>query len=195
VKRSAFVATAPVDIVAVTPPTTAGPNNADGTPDGGDPGVFIPGDTPTTSGPGGRPTGGSTRSGPSSSGSRPGGPSVSGFRPSGPSNRTGTTAGEPGEAEGEGEDTGFSATLPYADKGQEFAETEDGLSEEASPQTFGGVVPKPHDTRGLLIYMAISLTLFVVAMQITILLRRSKPAVVAGQQPHYQDDFDEWLGF
>jgi len=84
--------------------------------------------------------------------------------------------------------------LPYNDPSQQFADSEDGLAEEAGPQTFGGAVPKPHDTRGLMIYIAISLTLFVVAMQLTWLLRKSRPVAAAGAQ-QYQDDFDEWLGF
>ena len=97
-----------------------------------------------------------------------------------------------------GPDEGFSAELPYyrdqADP--EFVE-DDGSDEEAGPPTLaGGVVPKPRDTRQLLIYMASALTLFVFAMQITFMLRRSKPAlagVPAEQQ--YHDDFDDWLGF
>jgi hypothetical protein len=192
-KKSDYVAAQAVNVAQVTPPTTAGANNADGTPDGGDPGVFIPGDTPAAPGsPAAGPTT-PTRSGPAASGPRPSGPASTAFRPSGSSSRpTGTT--EPGEAEGEGEDTGFSTVLPYNDPSQQFADSEDGLAEEAGPQTFGGVVPKPHDTRGLMIYIAISLTLFVVAMQLTWLLRKSRPVAAAGAE-QYQDDFDEWLGF
>lgn len=186
IKRSDYVATQAVEVAQITPPTTAGPNNADGAPDGGDPGVFIPGDTSTTTGPGG--TRGTARPGSSPSRSGP-----TGFRPTGTAGRpTGTTAGELGEAEGEEPDGGFSATLPY-DQREQFAELEEG-DEEAAPQTLaGGVVPKPRDTRQLLIFMAISLTLFVFAMQLTVLVRKSKPIAVGADQ-NYQDDFDDWLG-
>ncbi len=186
-ERSDFVAAQAVDIAQITPPTSAGPNNADGAPDGGDPGVFIPGDTSTTTRPGG--TRGTARPGSSPSRSGP----TAGFRPTGTAGRpTGTTAGELGEAEGEEPDTGFSATLPY-DQREQFAELEEG-DEEAAPQTLaGGVVPKPRDTRQLLIFMAISLTLFVFAMQLTVLVRKSKPIPVGADQS-YQDDFDDWLG-
>ena len=43
-KKSEYVATSAVDIAQVTPPTTAGSNGADGSVDGGDPGVFLPTD-------------------------------------------------------------------------------------------------------------------------------------------------------
>jgi hypothetical protein len=186
-KGSNFVAAQAVEVAQITPPTTAGPNNADGAPDGGDPGVFIPGDTSTTTRPGG--TRGTARPAPSSSRSGP----TAGFRPSGSASRpTGPTGGELGEAEGEEPDGGFSATLPY-DQREKFAEVEEG-EEEAAPQTLaGGVVPKPRDTRQLLIFMAISLTLFVFAMQLTVLVRKSKPVPLGANQT-YQDDFDDWLG-
>ena len=83
--------------------------------------------------------------------------------------------------------------LPYDQPQEGFAEeTED---EEAGPTLAGGVVPKPRDTRQLLVFMAISLTLFVFAMQLTVLVRRSRPAL-AGAAPaeQYHDDFDDWLG-
>jgi hypothetical protein len=189
-KKSDFVAAQAVEVAQIAPPTTAGANGADGAPDGGDPGVFIPGDTSTTTGPGGTRGSGPARPGPSSS-TRFSGPTA-GYRPPGSAGRsTGTTTGEPGEAEGEGEDGGFSATLPY-DQREGFAETEEG-DEQAAPELAGGVVPKPRDTRQLLIFMAISLTLFVFAMQLTVLVRKSKPAL-AGADEHYQDDFDDWLG-
>jgi hypothetical protein len=191
--RSDFVAAQAVHIAQVTPPTTAGPNGADGAPDGGDPGVFIPGDTPTTTGaPGGTRGSGPARPAPSNS-SRSG-PTAGGIRPSGSAARpTGTTADELGEAEGEGPDGGFSAVLPY-DQREDFAELEE--TEEAGPETLaGGVVPKPRDTRQLLIFMAISLTLFVFAMQLTVLVRRSRPVLAGNAAPeHYHDDFDDWLG-
>jgi hypothetical protein len=187
-KKSDFVAAQAVDIAQVSPPTTAGSNGADSVTDGGDPGVFLPGDTPGTTGPGGR---GSrpARPGPSTARS---GPAAS--RPSGSAGlSTGTTAHEPGEAEGEGPDGGFSATLPYGEPQQGFAEDDDGLNEEAGPTLAGGVVPKPRDTRELLVYMAISLTLFVFAMQLTVLVRRSKPALAGATTENYHDDFDDWL--
>jgi hypothetical protein len=186
-KRSDFVAAQAVEIAQITPPTTAGPNNADGAPDGGDPGVFIPGDTSTTTGPAGSP--GTARPRPAPSRSGP----TAGIRPSGSAGRSTTSlAGEPGEAEGEEPDGGFSATLPY-DQREQFAELEE-TDEQAAPETLaGGVVPKPRDTRQLLIFMAISLTLFVFAMQLTVLVRKSKPIPVGADQA-YQDDFDDWLG-
>lgn len=195
-KESSYVGAGAVDVAQITPPTTAGgaSSGPDGAPDGGDPGVSNPTDptspTPSTAGArGGSPPKGSTSS-------RPGG---SGARPAGSSARaTGSTPYEPGEAEGEGIDEGFSPELPYF-RGQtdpKFADDE-GEGEEAAPQTLaGGVVPKPRDTRQLLIFMASALTLFVFAMQLTVLLRRSRPAL-AGTAPteHYHGDFDEWLGF
>ena len=181
---SDFVEAQAVEIAQITPPTTAGPNTADGAPVGGDPGVFIPGDTSTTTGPG---AGGSARPGSSPNRSGP-----TATRPKGSASRpTGSTARVPGEAEGEEPDTGFSATLPY-DQRQQFAEVEEG-EEQAAPELAGGVVPKPRDTRQLLIFMAISLTLFVLAMQLTVLVRKSKPLPVGADQT-YQDDFDDWLG-
>ncbi|MGH9011095.1 MAG: hypothetical protein ACRDYF_14775, partial [Acidimicrobiia bacterium] len=118
-KKSDFVAAQAVEIAQITPPTTAGANGADGAPDGGDPGVFIPGDTPTTTAPGRTRGSSPARQGPSASNRS--GPTA-GFRPSGSANQsTGTTAAEPGEAEGEGPDGGFSAVLPY-DQREGFAE-------------------------------------------------------------------------
>ncbi len=66
-----FVAASAVDIAQITPPTTAGANGADGAPDGGDPGVFIPGDTPTTTGPGATRGSGPARPGPARHPERP----------------------------------------------------------------------------------------------------------------------------
>jgi hypothetical protein len=46
-----------------------------------------------------------------------------------------------------------------------------------------------------MIFMAISLTLFVLAMQLTVLVRRSRPALAsADDTATYHDDFDDWLG-
>ncbi len=190
-KKSEYIAAAAVDVAQITPPTTAGaaPNGADGAPDGGDPGVFVPTDptspTPATAG-GKKPAKGST--------SRPGGSSA---RPAGSSSRPAGSTARPGEAEGEGIDEGFSTELPYnTNQSEGGLEEDDGLNEEASPSTLaGGVVPKPRDTRGLLIYMAGALTLFVFAMQLTVLLRRSRPVLAGATPEQYSDDFDDWLGF
>jgi hypothetical protein len=194
--KSGYVAASAVDVAQITPPSTAGaaaPNGADGAPAGGDPGAPAATDpnspTPTTAGArGGAPGKGST--------SRPSGTSA---RPTGTSSRpAGSTAHEPGENEGEGPDEGFSAELPYNTESGDpkFAE-DDGLGEEAGPQTLaGGVVPKPRDTRQLLVFMASALTLFVFAMQLTVLLRKSRPVVAgAAATEQYSDDFDDWLGF
>ena len=197
-KKSDYVAAAAVDVAQITPPSTAGaaPNGADGAPaGGGDAGGSAPAGpnspTPTTAGARGAVPG-------KSSTSRPSGTSA---RPTGTSSRpAGSTAHEPGETEGEGPDEGFSTELPYntGSSDPKFAE-DDGLGEEAGPQTLaGGVVPKPRDTRQLLIFMASALTLFVFAMQLTVLLRKSRP-VLAGAgtaaTEQYSDDFDDWLGF
>jgi len=194
-KKSDYVAASAVEIAQVAPPTTAGTNGADAVPDGGDPGVFLPGDTPATTGPGGTRGSGPARPGPSAA--RVSGPAAAGYRPPSATGRsTGTTAGEPGEAEGEGSDTGFSTVLPYGEPKEGFAPDDDGLNDEGGPQTLaGGVVPKPRDSRQLLIYMAISLTLFVLAMQLTVLVRRSRPALAGPATAEtYHDDFEDWLG-
>jgi len=196
-KKSDFVAAQAIDVAAIAPPTTAGSNGADAVPDGGGgPGVSNPGDTPTTTGPGGSKGSGPARPGPSTA-RGVSGPGAFVYRPPSATGPTGTTAGEPGEAEGEGDDTGFSTVLPYAEKQEGFAQDDDGLGEEAGPTLAGGV-PQPRDSRQLLIFMAISLTLFVVAMQLTFLVRRSKPALAGagatGSAETYHDDFDDWLG-
>ena len=191
-KRSGYAATSPVEIAQITPPSTAGAHNADGAPsDPGNPGVFVPEDpTSATTAPGStgaRPTKGTPTAGRSS------GPAASGPRPAGASSRpTGTTAHEPGEAEGEGADTGFSAVLPYGEPRESGLGEDDGLGDENGPQTLaGGVIPKPKDMRQLVVLMAAGLMLFVFSMQIIVLLRRSRPAAVASAA----DDFDDWLGF
>jgi hypothetical protein len=191
-KRSGYAATSPVEVAQITPPSTAAANSADGAPvDPGTPGVSAPGDGPSGTGATG-PTGTRPPKGTAVVGGRSG-PAGSGPRSSGSAGRSsGTTAHELGEAEGEGPDEGFSSTLPYNAPQEGF---DDGLGDEGRPQTLaGGVVPKPHDTRSLLLFMAGSLTLFVLAMQLTILLRRSRPATVAaGPADDYSDDFDDWL--
>ena len=195
-KESAYVAAGTVDVAQLTPPSTAGSGNngsngADGAPTPGDPGT--PGSTgdstsPTTAG-GGR--GGA----PAKGGARSTAPI--GARPPGTSSPARATAHQPGETEGEGPDEGFSTELPYntGSGDAKFAE-DDGLDEEAGPPTLaGGVVPKPRDTRQLLIFMASALTLFVFAMQLTVLLRKSRPVLAgAAATEQYSDDFDDWLG-
>lgn len=194
-KKSDYVAASAVDVAQLTPPSTAGaaaPNQADGAPAGGDPGVVVPTDqnspTPTTAGARG-----------ATPGKAPSRPNGTRARPAGSSSRpAGSTADAPGEAEGEGPDEGFSPALPYDTSSGDprFAE-DDGSGEEAGPQTLaGGVVPKPRDTRQLLIFMASALTLFVFAMQLTVLLRKSRPVLAgAAATEQYSDDFDDWLGF
>ena len=190
-KRSEYVAAAAVDVAQITPPSTAGPgpNGADGAPgDGGDQGVSIPTDPtspPATAG--GRAT-------PGKANGRASGPTA---RPSGSNRSPGTTAHAPGEAEGEGPDEGFSAELPYnRTQGDDEMAEEDGLGDEEDVQTLaGGVVPKPRDTRQLMIFMASALTLFVFAMQLTVLLRRSRPAMAPTGAQTYSDDFDDWLSY
>jgi hypothetical protein len=187
-KRSEYVATSAVDIAQVTPPTTAGgTNGADGTPDGGDPGVFVPTDptSPTTA-----PAGAGPRaSAPPRSVVRPTG-RISGARPSGSISSPGSSPSQLGDAEGEGmEDDGFSATLPYDQQEQEgeIDELADGEVESMIP---GAVVPRPRDTRALLIPLASGLALFVFAMQCTVVLRR-RPAM----NTTTEDDFGDWLGY
>ncbi|HEV7687791.1 MAG TPA: hypothetical protein VGQ80_14550, partial [Acidimicrobiia bacterium] len=78
-KTSGFAATKAVDIAQVTPPTTAGVNGPDGSANGADPGVFIPGDTSSSTAPGApgtapaKGTAAAGRSGGGASGARPSG--------------------------------------------------------------------------------------------------------------------------
>jgi hypothetical protein len=189
VKKSDFAVTSPVEIAQIAPPTTAGANNADGAPDGGDPGVFLPGDTPTTTGAPGSP--GTTRPKGTAAAGRSG-PLFTGGKPAGASNKPGGATAAAGEDEGEGPDEGFAPTLPYQDP-QDGLTEDDGLGDEGGPQALaGGVVPRPHDTRELMVFMAAALVLFLFAMQVTIFLRRSKPALTASTS---ESDFDDWLGF
>jgi hypothetical protein len=87
------------------------------------------------------------------------------------------------------EDDGFSATLPYDQQEQEgeIDELADGEVESMIP---GAVVPRPRDTRALLIPLASGLALFVFAMQCTVVLRR-RPAM----NTTTEDDFGDWLGY
>jgi hypothetical protein len=188
-KKSDAVATQAVEIAQVTPPTTAGVNGADGSIDhSGDGGVFLPTDPTSPNAPGShvaKPPKGSSAAGRSTGG-------IIGSRPSGSSSRPTGTTGLAGEGEGEEPDGGFSTALPYLDKNQDGELAGDGLGDgEEEPQslTSGVTVPRPRDTRALLIPMAGSLTLFVFAMQVTVLMRR-RPATVSGQ-----DDFDDWMSY
>jgi hypothetical protein len=186
-KRSEYVATSAVDIAQVTPPTTAGgTNGADGSPDGGDPGVFLPSD-PTSSTT--APAGAAPRATPRpQSASRPAG-GISGGRASGSTSRPAGSGAQLGDAEGEGmEDDGFSATLPYDQREQEGELTEEFEDGEVA-MIPGTPVPSPRDTRALLIPLASGLALFVFAMQCTVLLRR-RPAMSTAE-----DDFGDWLGY
>jgi hypothetical protein len=194
-KRSDYIAASAVDVANITPPSTAGaaPNGADGAGGGGDQGVSIPTDTtsPTPVTAGGKASPGKTNA-------RPGGSAV---RPAGSSSRpTGSTAHQAGEEEGEGPDTGFSPELPYnLNQGDDMEEGDDGLADEGDTETLaGGVIPKPRDTRQLMIFTAGAIMLFVIAMQITFMLRRSRPVATPlspiGAET-YHDDFDDWLGF
>jgi hypothetical protein len=186
-KRSEYVATSAVDIAQVTPPTTAGgTNGADGTPDGGDPGVFLPSDpTSSTTAPAGAAPRPSTRP---KSASRSTG-AISGSRPFGSiSSPTGSGA-QLGDAEGEGmEDDGFSAMLPY-DQQEQGGELTDEFEDGEVAMIPGTPVPSPRDTRALLIPLASGLALFVFAMQCTVVLRR-RPAMSTAE-----DDFGDWLGY
>lgn len=186
-KRSGYVATSAVDIAQVTPPTTAGgTNGADGTPDGGDPGVFLPSDptTSTTAPAGARPRAAT----PPKSAARSTG-RTSGARPSGSISSPAGSGTQFGDAEGEGmEDDGFSATLPYDQREQE-GEIELAEGEEPDSMIPGAVLPRPRDTRALLIPLASGLALFVFAMQCTVVLRR-RPAISTAD-----DDFGDWLGY
>lgn len=187
-KRSEYVATSAVDIAQVTPPTTAGgTNGADGTPDGGDPGVFLPSDpTSSTTAPAGAAPRASIRP---QSAPRPIG-RISG-RPSGSTSSPAGSGSQLGDPEGEGmEDDGFSATLPYDQREQE-GELDEELAEGEQPDSMipGAVVPRPRDTRALLIPLASGMALFVFAMQCTVVLRR-RPAMSTAE-----DDFGDWLGY
>jgi hypothetical protein len=189
-KKSEYIATSAVDIAQVTPPTTAGGGNgADGAPDGGDPGVFLPTDpTSSTTAPAGA---GPRASAPSkqSAGRAPG--RSTGSRPSGSVSRPAGSGDQLGDAEGEGmEDDGYSATLPYDQREQdgELIDELEGEDEEAL-MIPGTPVPDPRDTRALVVPLAAGLALFVFAMQCTVVLRR-RPAMSTAE-----DDFGDWMGY
>jgi hypothetical protein len=186
-KRSDYVAAQAVQINQVTPPTTAGGvNGPDGTIDhSGDAGVLLPTD-PTA--PGAAPSGPGGPNGTPAGGRSSGG--LPGSHVSTPANRpTGSTAAGGGEAEGEGPDEGFSSTLPYY---QAQDGSTDGLGNgDEEPASMSPLVnvPRPRDTRAVLIPLAGGLAMFVLAMQVTVLIRR-RPAMATAE-----DDFDDWLGF
>lgn len=191
-KTSGFVATSAVTVDQVAPPTTAGgAPGADGQIDhSGDNGVFLPTDpsAPTT-GPG-APASGSTKGGAAGGSSRPGA-AGSPARPTGTAGHsTGSTAGGGGEDEGEGPDSGFSATLPF----QTQDGSADGLgSGDGEVETMGPgfvKVPRPQDARAVLVPMAGALVVFMLAMQLMVWVRRRPPAFAT-----VEDDFDDWMGF
>ena len=185
-KRSEFVASQAVEVVPPPPPTAAGANNADGVPAGGEPGVFIP-ETPSSTSPPGSPGSGSRK--PPRSTARPAG----GSRPSGGFSRpTGSTAPVDAEAEGMGPDEGFSSVLPYNEQRDGFIDDLGDDEEEEVSMLPGVPVPRPRDTRALLVPMAAGLALFVLAMH-GIVFFRGRPALAGGADDF--DDFDDWLRY
>jgi len=193
-KTSNYVAAQAVNVAQVTPPTTAaGPNGADGTIDhSGDNGVIMPTDAAPSSGPG-APGSVSANGKPAAGGHPSGGGGTTGSRSGGSGGRsssTGSTAAGGGEAEGEGPDSGFSASLPY----QTSDGSTDGLgSGSESPETMGPgfvKVPKPQDARAVLVPLAGALAVFMLAMQLMVWVRR-RPAMVTTAD----DDFDDWMSF
>ncbi|HVW35589.1 MAG TPA: hypothetical protein VHL53_23860 [Acidimicrobiia bacterium] len=188
-KTSRYVAASAVTVAQVAPPTTAGnvngPNGPDGTIDhSGDNGPLIPTDPTSPTAPGTHVAGAVT-----TAGSRGG--TVSGAKNSGgkATGSHGAAAGD-SEAEGEGPDDGYAATLNY---NQEQDGTEDGLGagDEESPESMSKLVnvPKPQDARALLVPLAVSLAVFVLSMQMIVVIRR-RPAMAT-----VEDDFDDWMGF
>lgn len=189
-KKSEYIATSPVEIAQVLPPTTTGgANGADHAPDGDEPGVFMPTDptSPTTAPAGARPR--ATTPAKQSSGSSSGRFTPS--RPSGSVSRPAGSGAQFGGAEGEGveEDDGFSATLPYGPREQDGELIDDTGEDEEATMIPGTPVPDPRDTRALVIPLAAGLALFVFAMQCTVVLRR-RPAMSTAD-----DDFGDWIGY
>jgi hypothetical protein len=184
---SNYVAAQAVTIDQVTPPTTAAsPNGPDGTIDTSDAGVNVPSDAPTSTAPGTHVAGAAT--GPAAAAGHSGGGSA-GPRPGSASHPAGTALPAGGEAEGEGPDSGFSSTLPY----QTQDGSTDGLgSGDEEPQSMSKLVnvPRPQDARALLVPLAGGLAMFVFAMQMTVLLRRGRPATATAE-----DDFDDWMTY
>lgn len=192
VKRSGYTATLAVEIAQLTSPSTASaaPSAPNRPVDVGDPGANIPGDpdAQSTSGLETRTPGPPSAVSPRAPGR--GGGLVAGPRPSRSAGRsTKSTAANREEPEGEGSDEGFSSVLPYS---QEVQGAIDDLGEGGDEEA--GVMPgvpmgKPREARALLIPMAAALTLFVFAMQLTFLLRRSRPAMASTAD----DDFGDWM--
>jgi len=186
-KTSNYIAAQAVNVAQVSPPTTAaaGPNGPDGTIDhSGDNGVSLPTDPTSSTAPGshasGKGTSAAGRSGVALGAPRPAGSS---------SHPAGASAAAGGEAEGEGPDGGYSATLPFQ---QAQDGSTDGLgSGSEEPQSMSNLVnvPRPQDARALLIPLAEGLAVFMFAMQLTVLIRR-RPAMATAEA---QDDFDDWL--
>ena len=190
-KTSNYVAAQAITVDQVAPPTTAapGPNGPDGTIDTSDTGVNLPSDAPTSTAPGSHGAGAAT--GPPSPGGHSGGGS-GGPRPGSASHPAGTAGGTGGggEAEGEGPDSGFSSTLPYQ---QTQDGSTDGLgSGDEEPESMSKIVkvPRPQDARALLVPLAGGLAMFVFAMQMTVVLRRGRPATATAE-----DDFDDWMNY
>jgi hypothetical protein len=191
-KTSNYVAAQAVTVAQVSPPTTAaaGPNGPSGTIDQSDAGgVNLPSDAPASTAPGSHVAEGA-KGGAAVAAGHGGGPSGGGPRPASaglPGGSSTQAAG--GEAEGEGPDSGFSSTLPYQPQGGSV----DGLGSsgnEIDSMSKIVKVPRPQGARALLVPLAISLAMFVFAMQMTFLVRRSRPATATPE-----DDFDDWMSF
>lgn len=153
---------------------------------GPDPGVYIPTDAPPTTAPAAAsPAGSSSGSAPRpSTGGASGGslfPRPSGSFSASPRATTTTTEYDPG----------YNDTLPYnLSRGTVKEEEEQAMPGEEVPQTIEKIIeiPRPRDTRALLVPLAGGLTIFVFAMQMTVLMRK-RPAVATSQ-----DDFNDWMG-
>lgn len=151
-----------------------------------DPGVFNPTDAPpATAPPAGSPAGSSSGAAPRpTTGSSGGGGSL--FpRPSGsfaPAPRATTTTTE--------YDPGYNDTLPYKVPQSGRVADEQAMPGDEEPQTIEKIIeiPRPRDTRALLVPLAGGLTIFVFAMQMTFLMRK-RPALSTSQ-----DDFGDWMG-
>ncbi len=190
VEQSPWTVTDPLE-VAATPEPTPTTSDAGQPPAGGDGGVpFVPGAaqpsppspvTPGTAAPAApRPSFG-------------GGTGIGSFTL--PSSRPSVPAGRPQVTTTTEFDPGYSQTLPYkpkagGDASPEGEEQELAGGEEETPQSMTRIItiPRPRDTRALLVPLAAGLTLFVFAMQITYFIRQ-RPALAT-----VEDDFDDWMG-
>ncbi len=181
-----WVDTEPFDLAtAPEAPRSSGGDQPAGPADlGPEPGVNIPGDTPATTAPPAGSSGASSGAAPRPATS---GGSSGGLFPrpaaSKPVTRATTTTTEP--------DAGFTETLPYKlpQKGS-VEDEEQELAGGEEPQTIEKFIeiPRPRDTRALLVPLAGGLTIFVFAMQMTLLMRR-RPALASAE-----DDFGDWMG-